>query len=188
MGLSNSFRCGIYPDDHQELPKIKNLFEAVLPLLGAVFLCFSGCTTVPKSTSVDFSSVSASVDSIDRSIDKAIHAKSVQAAKPVLVEAKKEVAVAQQQIAEVHTQALQVEGQRDWWQKDAQVKQTKISTLETRVSHLEHLLFLCSALISIVAGGIGWSLFKDVPYGAWIVGGIVLGSFTTSWFALGHLL
>ena len=188
MDLPWSFCFSFNPNNYQKRTQMSKLLSALLPFFGTVLLCFSGCTTVPKSTSVDFSSVSSSVDSIDKSLDKAIRAKTSQTAKPALEEAKKEVLVVKQKVSEVQAQVIQVQGQRDWWQKEVQSQQIKVSSLENRVSHLEHLLFLCSALISIVAGGIGWSLFKDIPYGAWVVGGIVLGSFTTSWFALGHLL
>jgi len=188
MGLFNSFCRGFDTYDHQELTEMKKTFDALLPLLGTILLCLGGCSTAPKPSSVDLSPVSASVANIDRSLDQAISAKTLFRAKPALLEAKKEVAVAETKIAAVQTQVNQVQAQSDWWKNDSQKKDAKVASLEDRVSHLSHLLFLCSALISIVAGGIGWSLFKDIPYGAWITGGIVITTFTSAWFALGHLL
>jgi len=167
---------------------MKKYLDALLPFIGTILLCFGGCTSVPKNSAVDLSPVTASVASIDRSLDQASKAKTLAAVKPALVEAKKQVAVAEQKIVEAQTQASQVQAQRDWWQKDDESKQAKITSLETRVSHLDHLLFVCSALISVVAGGIGWSLFKNVPYGAWLTGGVIITSFTSAWFGLGHLL
>jgi hypothetical protein len=188
VDLFASFRSSINFDNHQKLPEMKKTFEALLPLFGTILMCLGGCVTAPKPTNVDLSPVSASVASIDHSLDQAISAKTLFRAKPALLEAKKEIVVAQQKISDAQVQVKQVQDQRDWWKNDDQKKDAKVSSLENRVSHLEHLLFLCSALISIVAGGIGWSLFKNIPYGAWVTGGIIITTFTSAWFALGHLL
>jgi uncharacterized membrane protein len=167
---------------------MKKTFEALLPLFGTLLLFLGGCSTAPKHVSVDFTPVTASVADIDHSLDKAIRAKTSQEVKPALLEAKKEVIVAEQKIAAAQTQATQVQNERDWWKNDDSSKDTKISSLETRVNHLNHLLFVCSGLVSILAGSIGWAFFKNLPYGAWITGGIVITSFTSAWFGLGHLL
>jgi len=162
--------------------------EALLPLLGSILLILNGCATAHKPAEVDLSPAIAEVQEINRFLDKAIASKDLQTAKPALVEAKKEVVETQEKLIVQETASKQLEGQRDWWKNDSQNKDIKITSLENRVEHLQHLLFLCSALISIVAGGIGWALFKNIPYGAWITGGIVIITFTSAWFALGHLL
>ena len=43
MDLPTPFRSRIHPDDHQADTKMKKKWEALMPLLGALFACLAGC-------------------------------------------------------------------------------------------------------------------------------------------------
>lgn len=160
-----------------------------LPIVAGIALfLLVGCSHAPVANPVDLAPAVASVDKADSTLTKAIQSHDQKQIVEQVKQAKVELQTAKAQILSQQHLADQLAATRDWWKNDSQKKDAKVASLEDRVSHLSHLLFLCSALISIVAGGIGWSLFKDIPYGAWITGGIVITTFTSAWFALGHLL
>jgi hypothetical protein len=166
---------------------MKKVFEALLPVIGTILMCLGGCTSVPKHADVDLSPVSSSIANIDHSIDQAIRSKTIQAAKPALTAAKKEVAVAGQKLSVAQNQALQVQGQRDWWQSNSLTKDTTITKQGDRIHSLEHLLFICSIIVSVLAVGVAWPFLKAIPYGPWVCLGIGAVTFGAAWFLLGHL-
>lgn len=188
MDLPDAFSNSLDIDYNQTIKIMKKLFDALLPLVGSLFMCLGGCSTVPKPFAVDLTSAISHVKSADKSLTEALHTKIPAKKDAAINEAKQELSVTQTNLVAQQDEAKKLECQRDWWQHDDEQKQVKIQALETRVTHLDHLLFLCSALISLVAMGIGWELLKNVPYGAWVTAGIGATVFSTSWFALGHLL
>ena len=167
---------------------MKKFLDALLPFFGTVLLCLAGCSTSPQPASVNLSPAIANVQSADKSLDAALRTNVLVKKNQAIKEAKQELSLTQTNLVAQQAQAQKLQTQSDWWKNDSETKQVKIQTLETRVSHLDHLLFLCSALISLVAMGIGWELLKNVPFGPWATAGIGATVFATSWFGLGHLL
>lgn len=188
MDLPDAFSNSLDIDYTQTVKIMKKLFDALLPLVGSLFMCLGGCSTATNPSAVDLTPAISHVKSADKSLTEALHTKILAKKDAAINEAKQELSVTQTNLVAQQDEAKKLEGQRDWWQHDSQDKQITIQNLQTRVSHLDHLLFLCSALISLAAMAVGWELLKGVPYGAWLTAGVGATVFSTAWFGLGHLL
>ena len=161
---------------------MKPIWSALANFFGTVLLCVAcGCSHVKPYQETDLSPAIVKVESVAKTLDGALRTKVVAKKDAAIVVAKQEVSSVK---ADLTTQQIKVSG----LVKTNSDQVIKISKLEDRVSHLEHLLFLCSALLSILAMGIAWELLKAIPYGPWIVLAIGGVTFTSSWFGLGHLL
>jgi septal ring factor EnvC (AmiA/AmiB activator) len=168
-------------------------FLLLLPLS----LLLGACSHVPSSpVSADLRPAIAATERTEKTLDQALQTKVVAQKDEAIAEAKTEVASVESTLQSQQTNITTLTAQRDWWQNDDQNKddvinkayKPKIEKLENRVTHLEHLLFICSALFSIVCMAVGWQLFKSIPYGPWLVAGVGVVAFSSAWFALGHLL
>ena len=70
MDMFDPVGCCLNPDDHQEQQKMKKLAQALLPFLGALLACLSGCahqgaSSPVKSAAANISQIQDNLSAVD---------------------------------------------------------------------------------------------------------------------------
>jgi len=149
--------------------------------VSAIF-CLVGCAA-PRPSVVDTRPAIASIDNADQTIKRIAHAKPKEI-QPLVQQAQAQVEEAKQQVERVQKQAEGLQGERDWWKNDSLSKQKEVASLESRVSHFHHLLFVISGLL---AAAVAFTTWRLSVISLWIPIGLTLATYGISWFVLDRL-
>jgi len=149
--------------------------------VSAIF-CLVGCAA-PRPSVVDTRPAIASIENADQTIKRIAHAKPKEI-QPLVQQAQAQVEQAKTQVEQVQKQAEALQGERDWWKNDSLSKQKEITSLESRISHWHHLLFLISGLLAAAVAFTTWRLSIISP---WIPIGLTISTYGISWLILGRL-
>jgi hypothetical protein len=156
-----------------------------LPLLAALLL--AGCAHHAASI-IDTAPVAQNLATIGDSLTKIKSAKSVQTAETLAEGAIVEVGKAQKNLSTIKDYADKLQFDRDWWKDYATQKEAEVRSLQQKLSHFNHLLFILSGIAGILAGlVVGRFAMAFSPYGALVGVGVGAITFGGVWALLGHL-